>query len=55
MPLDQFTAMYLDWVNNFLTAEAFAEHYGITPDDADFIIGTGRAINHRELTGSVNA
>lgn len=45
MPLYNFTEMYLDYVNNFLTVEKFAEHYGITLESAQFIIDTGRAID----------
>lgn len=26
--------LYLDWVNNFLTIERFAEYYGLDDDDA---------------------
>ena len=34
--------MYLDWVNNFLTVSAFAEHYEITKEEAIEIIEWGR-------------
>lgn len=49
MSLDAFTAMYLDYVNNFITVEKFAEYYGITQTSAEFIIKTGREISHFEL------
>lgn len=40
--------MYLDWVNNFLTVEAFAEHYGITIESAEKIIKDGKEVNERQ-------
>ena len=43
MTLQKFVAMYLDWRNNFLTIERFAEYYGITVESAQFIINTGRS------------
>ena len=45
MSLDKFTKMYLDWVNNFLTVECFAEHYAISVNDAKIIIDLGRKID----------
>lgn len=34
--------LYLDYVNNFLTVEKFAEHYGLSLVDAEKIIRQGR-------------
>ena len=34
--------LYLDYVNNFLTVERFAEYYGMTQEHAEEIIFTGR-------------
>jgi hypothetical protein len=34
--------MYLDWVNNFLTVGKFADHYGLTRDEALSVIERGR-------------
>lgn len=31
---DYLADLYLDWVNNFLTIEVFAEYYGLDDDDA---------------------
>lgn len=45
MSLDQFVAMYLDWINNFLSIECFAEHYEISVEDAKKVIDTGRSID----------
>ena len=50
MSLDRFTTMYLDWVNNFLTVERFAEYYAITVSDAAEIIRLGRKIDQLETT-----
>ena len=33
---------YLDWFNNFLTVERFAEYYGISEDYAYDLIQRGR-------------
>lgn len=35
-------SIYLDWVNNFLTLECFAEYYAITLDQAYDIVTWGR-------------
>jgi hypothetical protein len=45
MSLDKFVTMYLDWVNNFLTDECFAEYYQISVADAKKIIDIGRSID----------
>ena len=44
MSLDTFTKMYMDYRNNFLTAEAFAAHYGISVNTATQIINAGRTV-----------
>ena len=33
-------ALYLDWVNNFLTIEGFADHYGMSYRRAFNIVNT---------------
>jgi hypothetical protein len=38
--------MYVDYFNNFLTVQAFADHYNITTEKAKKIIDLGRKINH---------
>jgi hypothetical protein len=43
-------ALYIDWVNNFLTVPRFAEYYGLTEEQAHRVINTGRALNHRRPT-----
>ena len=37
------TEMYLDWLNNFLTVEKFAEYYGLTVQRAKALIEKERA------------
>ena len=46
MSLDQFTKIYLDYFNNFATVKAFADHYGITDEEAETIIKLGNQINY---------
>lgn len=41
-PSEQWPELYLDWFNNFLTVERFAEYYGMTQEHAEEIILTGR-------------
>jgi len=41
-PVEALQVIYLDWWNNFLTVDRFAEHYGITPDAASELIDSGR-------------
>lgn len=41
--------IYLEYINNFLTLEAFASHYDISELQAQRIIDLGRCF-HKELT-----
>ena len=41
--------MYLDWFNNFITVSAFADHYGLTDEDAQRVIDEGRTQHERRL------
>lgn len=53
----KFREMYLDWRNNFLTVDCFAEHYGITKTEATFIIKSGRKyhnLNVNQLIKNIN-
>lgn len=36
--------IYLDWINNFLSIQCFADHYGISDEDAQSLINTCRSI-----------
>lgn len=38
-------ALYLDYVNNFLTVSTFAQHYCISDKAAENVISLGRLIN----------
>ena len=40
--MDKDIEMYLDYWNNFLTVERFAEYYGITKEQAITIINKGK-------------
>jgi hypothetical protein len=44
---EKIEGLYLDWFNNFLTVDRFAEYYGLTVKQASRVINTGRALNHR--------
>ena len=44
MSLDQFAKLYIDYFNNFVTVKAFADHYGITEDEARKIITLGNNV-----------
>ena len=41
--IDKYPELYLDWVNNFITVERFAEYYGMSVKQAEDIIKIGRA------------
>jgi len=43
---EQFSEWYLDFVNNFLTLDGFAEYYGISHDQAKQVVELGKAIHH---------
>tara|TARA_R110000824_G_scaffold187038_5_gene368284 strand:- start:920 stop:1078 length:159 start_codon:yes stop_codon:yes gene_type:complete len=45
----QIESMYLDYFNNFLSIERFAEYYNLSVTDADEIIKQGRIINSRKM------
>ena len=51
MNREDFERVYLDWVNNFLSIERYAEHYGLYPKEAEALIDLARrvcAIPHPE-------
>lgn len=50
----KYTNMYLDYVNNFLTVEKFAEHYQITVEKAKTIINIGRNFHENNLFESAD-
>lgn len=42
---ETFVKWYLDYVNNYLTVEKFAEHNGVSVDQANQIIKLGKEIH----------
>ena len=42
--------IYLDWLNNFVTLQGFADHYGLSVNDAHKLINICRNVHH-SLTG----
>lgn len=42
-----FQGYYLDWMNNFLTVQAYASHYGITDKEANQRIRIGKLIHNK--------
>lgn len=42
-------AVYLDWVNNYLTVERFADDCGLTVDQAKLLIELGRSVHESEV------
>jgi hypothetical protein len=36
---------FLDWVNNYLTVDVFAEHRGISTNEARALIELGRSVH----------
>ena len=41
--------MYLDWFNNFLTYERYAEYYSISVDEAKQVINLGRTYHNQRV------
>ena len=48
-PFGGYEAMYLIYVNDYLTVEKFAEDHNITEYQANVIIEVGRALNNKEI------
>ena len=42
--IEHLIAFYLDWVNNWLTPKAMADHYGVTIGECTDLINAGRAL-----------
>ena len=45
--IEYLIAFYLDWVNNWLTPKAMADHYGISSVACSVMIDAGRALHVR--------
>jgi hypothetical protein len=50
---EQTEAMYLDYFNNYLTVDLFAEHNQITKEEANRILAKGRIFNHSKYKQDV--
>lgn len=49
---EKLSALYLDWVNNYLTVEKFAEHHGLYVPEAEALIKVAQQcfeVNHPEM------
>ena len=42
--IEYLIAFYLDWVNDWLTPAAMADHYGVTIGECTALINAGRAL-----------
>jgi len=49
LTLSRTAELYRDYLNNFLTVEVFAEHYGLTVWQAYKVIEIGRFIHNQGL------
>jgi hypothetical protein len=43
---EQLAAQYLDFVNNYLTVDKFAEHRGLTPAEGQTLIDLGKSCHN---------
>jgi hypothetical protein len=46
---DYLADLYLDWVNNFLTIERFAEYYGLDEDDARDLLALSKKCHEQRV------
>lgn len=42
---DYLSALYLDWRNNYLSVEVFAEHNGLTTEQAAALLAVARSVH----------
>ena len=47
--MKEIIKMYLDYVNNFISTERFAEYYEVDEEDAIAIINIGRKYRERRI------
>lgn len=45
----QLADLYLEWVNDWITVECFAEYYGLTEEQAKTVIELGRQIHEENV------
>ena len=43
MNREQLAAVYLEWVNDYLTIGTYADHHGLTYDEAATLLSVARA------------
>jgi hypothetical protein len=46
---DTLADLYLDWLNNFLTHEAFSEYYGLDLEDAKQLLILAKKCHEQRL------
>lgn len=46
---DYLADVYLDWVNNFLTLERFAEYYGLDESDAKQLLAIAKKSHEQRV------
>lgn len=51
---DRIQELYLDYVNNFLTVERFAEYYNLSERKAFKVIELGRQVHERRVKNQTN-
>ena len=51
---EEIIAIYLDFANNFLSLDKFADHYGLDEIDAHYIIDLGRNLNEQRAADKQN-
>mgnify|MGYP003655136285 CR=1 FL=1 len=47
---DKLQLLFLDWWNDFLTVDVFAEYYEVSRERAERIIAIGRTIHNRRTS-----
>ena len=45
---EQQELMYIEYFNNYLTIDVFAEHHQISREEAGHILSSGRLFNHKK-------
>ena len=48
MTREQLNNAYLEWANDYLTIEKYAEHKGLHVDEATILINLARDVHRRE-------
>jgi len=49
LPVNNAATMYLDYVNNFLTLERFAEYYGLSYTSAQRVYAVGKEVHEQRV------